>query len=336
MAGLVPAISLRKAGSFTPYRDRRDKLGDDEGEWIKRQIAPRRKKHNSNFTIPNIVSIFGSSASRIDAQIQSKARAHDPRAAGLSEFAGDKQFATTLARGLEILRCFTPEAPTLGNKDLASKTGLPKPTISRFTYTLSRLGYLRADRISSKYQLGAAVLSIGYPVLATNVLRQVARSAMRELADYAGGSVSMGVRDRLNIVYVETSRSSAKPSRQLSDIGLSQPIAATAIGRAYVAALTPPEREAVLNEIRVKTPADFERYHRRMLQSIGEFERLAFCTSYGDLRREVHAVGAPLRLPSGELVVFNCALLAFQLKPGQIKSEIGPRLVAMVRSLAIA
>ena len=32
-----------------------------------------------------------------------------------SEFAGDKQFATTLARGLEILRCFTPEAPTLGN-----------------------------------------------------------------------------------------------------------------------------------------------------------------------------------------------------------------------------
>ena len=253
-----------------------------------------------------------------------------------SEFAGDKQFATTLARGLEILRCFTPEAPTLGNKDLASKTGLPKPTISRFTYTLSRLGYLRADRISSKYQLGAAVLSIGYPVLATNVLRQVARPAMRELADYAGGSVSMGVRDRLNIVYVETSRSSAKPSRQLSDIGLSQPIAATAIGRAYMAALTPAEREALLNEIRVKAPADFERYHRRMLQSIGEFERYGFCTSYGDLRREVHAVGAPLRLPSGELVVFNCALLAFQLKPGQIKSEIGPRLVAMVRSLATA
>jgi DNA-binding IclR family transcriptional regulator len=115
-----------------------------------------------------------------------------------SEFAGDKQFATTLARGLEILRCFTPEAPTLGNKDLASKTGLPKPTISRFTYTLSRLGYLRADRISSKYQLGAAVLSIGYPVLATNALRQVARSAMRELADYAGGSVSAAPSRRAN------------------------------------------------------------------------------------------------------------------------------------------
>src|SRR5438105_15885292 len=69
---------------------------------------------------------------------------------GFAEFSGDKQFATTLARGLEILRCFTPEAPVLGNKDLATRTGLPKPTVSRFTYTLSRLGYLKADHLSSK------------------------------------------------------------------------------------------------------------------------------------------------------------------------------------------
>jgi len=32
MAGLVPAISLRKARPCVPYRDRRDKPGDDEGE----------------------------------------------------------------------------------------------------------------------------------------------------------------------------------------------------------------------------------------------------------------------------------------------------------------
>jgi hypothetical protein len=32
MAGLVPAISLRKAALCLYYRDRRDKPGDDEGE----------------------------------------------------------------------------------------------------------------------------------------------------------------------------------------------------------------------------------------------------------------------------------------------------------------
>ena len=254
-----------------------------------------------------------------------------------AEFEGDKQFATTLARGLEILRCFTPEGPILGNKDLAERTNLPKPTVSRFTYTLSRLGYLKADHISSKYQLGPAVLAIGHPLLATMSLRQLARPAMKELADYAGGSVSMGIRDRLNIVYVETSRSSSMFSRQLSDIGLSQPIAATAIGRAYLAACKPADREAICNEIRIKTPQDWERHHRKIVQSLSDFEKYGFCLSWGDLRRDVHAVGVPLRrLGSGEIVVFNCALQSFLVKPGQIRTDIGPRLAAMVRGLAAA
>ena len=36
--------------------------------------------------------------------------------------ATDRQFATTLAKGLEILRCFTPVKPVLGNSELAEKT----------------------------------------------------------------------------------------------------------------------------------------------------------------------------------------------------------------------
>lgn len=254
-----------------------------------------------------------------------------------AEYEGDKQFATTLARGLEILRCFSPEGPALGNKDLSQRTGLPKPTISRFTYTLSRLGYLKTDHISAKYRLGPAVLAIGYPLLATLMLRQIARPAMKELADYAGGSVSMGIRDRLNIIYVETSRSSSMFSRQLSDIGLSQPIVATAIGRAYLAASAPAEREALINEIRIKTPRDWEQHQKKVMQSLADFERLGFCMSWGDLRKDVNAVGVALRLLStGEIVVFNCALQSFLVKPQQVRSDIGPRLAAMVRSLPAA
>lgn len=252
-----------------------------------------------------------------------------------AEYEGDKQFATTLARGLEILRCFTPETAILGNKDLAALTNLPKPTVSRFTYTLSRLGYLRADHISSKYQLGPAVLALAHPLLATTTLRQIARGPMKDFADYANGSVSMGVRDRLNIVYIETSRSSSMYSRQLSDIGQSQPIMATAIGRAYLAACAPEDRKSLLNEIRIKTPVMWERHHKKVLQSLVDFEKLGFCMSWGDLRREVHAVGVPLRLMStGDIVVFNCAMQSFLVKPAQIRNDIGPKLAAMVRGLA--
>src|SRR5882762_7276525 len=100
------------------------------------------------------------------------------------EHEGDRQFATTLARGLEVLRCFTPLEPLLGNKEISVRTGLPKPTVSRLTYTLTKLGYLRHNMRLGKYQLGSAVLSIGYPLLASMNVRQVARPLMKELADY--------------------------------------------------------------------------------------------------------------------------------------------------------
>lgn len=251
-----------------------------------------------------------------------------------SEFAGDKQFATTLARGLELLRCFSSDQPILGNKDLARMTGLPKPTVSRLTYTLTHLGYLQVNHRFGKYQLGAAVLALGHPLLATTALRQIARPSMKQFAEYAQGSVSMGVRDRFNIVYIETSRSSSIFSQQLSDIGLSQPLVATAIGRAYLAACTPDAREALLNRVKVGCPDMWKRHERSTLESIEAFGRFGFCISYGDLRPEIHAVGVPYRpLVSGEIIAFNCVLRANLLKPGQLQEDIGPRLAAMVASL---
>ena len=250
-----------------------------------------------------------------------------------NEFDGDRQFATTLARGLEILHCFTPRDSQLGNTELALRTGMAKSTISRFTYTLTRLGYLRINRLNNKYQLGSAVLSIGYPLLASLNIRQIAKPFMRELADHIRGSVSLGMRDRLNVVYLESSRSTA-PIRHPPDIGLTYPVARTAMGRALLAACSREERDALLNEIKVKTPSDWHMFHERIEKSIQEFGKYGFCTSYGDLRREVHAVAVPMRpMPDGEILVFNCGVPTFLLKSGELASEIGPRLVALVRSI---
>jgi len=252
------------------------------------------------------------------------------------EHEGDRQFATTLARGLEVLRCFTPVEPMLGNKEISVRTGLPKPTVSRLTYTLTKLGYLRHNMRLGKYQLGSAVLSIGYPLLASMNLRQVARPHMKELADYCKGSVSMGIRDRLNMVYIETSRN-GNAIITLPDIGTSVPIAQACIGRAFLAACTPPEREAVLNQMKVKEPELHRKFRPQMDKAIEDIRMLGFCVSYGEVRREVHSVGVPMRRTvDGEIVAFNCSVPSFVLKKGQLEEDLGPRLVAMVRNVEAA
>jgi DNA-binding IclR family transcriptional regulator len=252
------------------------------------------------------------------------------------EHDGDRQFATTLARGLEVLRCFTPLEAMLGNKEISVRTGLPKPTVSRLTYTLTKLGYLRHNLRLGKYQLGSAVLSIGYPLLASMSVRQIARPYIKELADYCSGSVSMGVRDRLNMVYVESCRSGSGIAT-LPDIGTSVPIAQAAIGRAYLAVCTPPEREALLNQMKVKEPEMLRKFKPQIDKAVEDVRTRGFCVSLGELRREVYAVGVPMRRTiDGEIVAFNCGVPAFVLKKGQIEDDIGPRLVAMVRNIESA
>jgi DNA-binding IclR family transcriptional regulator len=246
----------------------------------------------------------------------------------------DRQFATTLARGLEILRCFRPERAVLGNGELAALTGMSKPTVSRFTYTLSQLGYLRQERGTGKYQLGTAVLTLSYPLLANIPLRQVVRFPMRRLADRIGGSVSLGMRERLSIVYIETARSRSIRAQHLSDIGMAHPILGTANGRAFLAGCTPEEREALMNEIRVKTPEDWERWGARALEMIEEWKALGFCYSYAEFRADICTVGVPYRpQPRGEVYVFNCVLHTHLVKPGQLQKETGPLLLEMVTNL---
>ncbi|HTP61517.1 MAG TPA: IclR family transcriptional regulator [Burkholderiales bacterium] len=258
-----------------------------------------------------------------------------PQGAYSYEHEGDRQFATTLARGLEVLRCFTPPEPMLGNKEISVRTGLPKPTVSRLTYTLTKLGYLRHNMRLGKYQLGSAVLAIGYPLLASMSIRQIARPFMKELADYVNGSVNMGIRDRLNMVYVEACRSGNLTT--LPDIGTSVPIAQSVIGRAFLYACTPAEREATLNQMKVKEPEMLRKFQPSIAKSLDEIRGRGFCVSTGELRREVHAVGVPMRRNvDGEIVTFNCGVPAFVVKKGQLEEDIGPRLVSMVRNIEAA
>ena len=136
---------------------------------------------------------------------------------------GDKQFARTLARGLGLLGCFTPGEPMLRNKDFVQRTALDKVTVSRLTYTLVELGYLRRDAAAGGYRLGAAVLCLGYPLLASMTLRQKLRPAIREFAETVRGSVGMSLRDRMRMVYFEVVRAE-HPSAPPLDVGASFPI----------------------------------------------------------------------------------------------------------------
>ena len=73
--------------------------------------------------------------------------------AASAEASRDRQYIKSLARGFEVLRAFRSEDRGISNAELARRTGLPKPTLSRLTFTLLSLGYLHLDEETGRYSL---------------------------------------------------------------------------------------------------------------------------------------------------------------------------------------
>ena len=162
--------------------------------------------------------------------------------------ATDRSFVVALSRGLDVLRAFHPNDGLLGNQEIAARTNLPKPTISRLTYTLTKLGYLTPVPRFEKYQLAPSAMALGYAALANLGVRHLSEPYREELMRETGGAVAVGGRDRHSMIYFGQSRNGLL-GVQL-DVGSRVPIATTAMGRAYIWALPDDERAALLRELR--------------------------------------------------------------------------------------
>ncbi|MEA2895535.1 MAG: hypothetical protein QOJ84_1150 [Bradyrhizobium sp.] len=250
--------------------------------------------------------------------------------------ATDRSFVVALSRGLDVLRAFRPNDGLLGNQEIAARTNLPKPTISRLTYTLTKLGYLTQVPRFEKYQLTPAAMALGYAALANLGVRHLSESFREEVMRETGGAVAVGARDRLSMIYVGQSRNGLALGVQL-DVGSRIPIATTAMGRAYIWALPDEERAALLRELREHYGSRWSRM-RDGIERAGEMvERHGFTLSVGEWQDDVHAVGVALKLNDGTgPYAFNCGAPAFRFTEERLRNDIGPRLVAMVRNIEAA
>jgi DNA-binding IclR family transcriptional regulator len=241
----------------------------------------------------------------------------------------DRQFVAAIARGFDILHAFRAEDPILGNLELAERTGLPRATVSRLTHTLTRLGYLTYLPRFAKYQLGLGAVPLGQLALANMGIRRMAAPLMRQLAEETNASVSLGKRDGASMLYVEHVSPRTAVALQL-EVGSRVPLGVTAMGRAYYAAAET-ERGGIEADLAARHPADWPRIREGLREAAAMHASLGFTLSPGDWNATVHAAGAAVVLPGGDVMALNCGAPAFMLDRERLMREIGPRLAAVAR-----
>jgi DNA-binding IclR family transcriptional regulator len=249
----------------------------------------------------------------------------------------DRHFVTALARGLEVLASFRHGDRMLGNQELSKRCGLPKSTVSRLTHTLTTLGYLIYVEESAKYSLGTATLSIASAMLARLDIRKLAHPMMQQLAEFGQCMVSLGSRDRLSMIYVDTARGSAAVTLSL-DSGARIQIATSAMGRAYLTAVSESERQDIMD--RVRALADAARWpalERGVAKALRDIRELGVCSSFGEWQKDINAIALPVR-PGGGLppMAISCGAPAYMVSQEFLLDKVRPRLIALAAELETA
>jgi DNA-binding IclR family transcriptional regulator len=238
-----------------------------------------------------------------------------------------------LSRGLCVLRAFGPGDTSLSNTELALRTLLPKSTVSRLTQTLTGFGYLSYLPGAGRYSLGPGIVALCHSLLASMPFRLAAKPVLQELANFSRLPASLGIRDQLDILYIETARRrGTRPVR--FDLGARMPIDTTSIGRAYLYALDASERKMVLERLRRERGRNWPLIRRNLDAAFESIAARGFCCSFGDWRSDVYGVAAPISVAAGSAFAINCGGPPSRVSREFLEGEMGPRLVAAAGRIA--
>jgi DNA-binding IclR family transcriptional regulator len=245
----------------------------------------------------------------------------------------DRYYITALARGLGVLACFRAADKGLTNHQIAERCRLPKSTVTRFTYTLTKLGYLVQVEGGGKYSLGTATLALGSSMLARLDIRQLARPMMQEIAEFSGTTVSIAVRDRLSMIYVEVCRSTAALALALQ-VGSRMPLAASAIGRAYLVKASEQERNDILGRCRELDDMAYNALREGLDRGLRDFAEYGCTTSFGDWQKDVNGIAVGFCPMGGsQLMSINCGGPSSSVSREFLLDEVRPRLIEIASRL---
>ncbi|MEO6826430.1 MAG: IclR family transcriptional regulator C-terminal domain-containing protein [Microbacteriaceae bacterium] len=148
-------------------------------------------------------------------------------------------------RGLDVIRCFKANAPTMTLSEVAGASGLPRPTARRILITLQQLGYVRTT--GQGFMLTPRVIELGMAYIGSINIWDIVRPNLSWLVERTNESSSIAQLDGSDIVYV--ARVAVPKLVTLSvTIGTRFPAVSTSLGKVLLAALSPDELTRTLAE----------------------------------------------------------------------------------------
>jgi IclR family pca regulon transcriptional regulator len=164
-----------------------------------------------------------------------------------------RDYISSLAKGLDVLRAFSRECPTLSTTELARRLNISRASARRFLLTLTNLGYLRQE--GQRFQPTTQVLSLSSVFFSSSPLAAIAAPHLDTGTRLMEESCSLGILEHNMVVFIAHS-----PSHWLLKLeirtGTRIPAYISAMGRVMLAFLPADELARYLDATELKAFTD--------------------------------------------------------------------------------
>src|SRR3982074_673955 len=268
-----------------------------------------------------------------------------------SDLAGEGDVIQVVSRAFDVLRCFEGHEARLcnlemfhccglpgwaggqlGNLEISNRCGLPRSTVSRLTYTLTRMGKLVYLPRDQKYRIGPSAVAMSTSMMKGLQLRNLIRLRLQDVAEHLPGTVGFVIPDRFHLVYLEFARA-ANALGLHESTGSRIAMATTAAGHAYTAALDIDVGDAVLAEMEREIPDDAKLLRPHIEANRRHLREHGYVVACGLWSPHINGLAVPLWSPQYQtFVVVTIGLLSAMFDEARLHREVAPKM----RELGVA
>lgn len=165
--------------------------------------------------------------------------------------AGDPLMVMSVDKAFRVLHAFDSSRPSMSLTQVAAAVGMDKSAAQRFTYTLEKLGYLRKDPVTKRFELTVRSLDIAHHYLHSNAMMQRAMPYLMHLSKTTEETINLTMMDGTEIVFVSRFMSRHVLNTDVI-VGTRMPAYCTAPGIAILSRLPAAEAAALVDRMDLK------------------------------------------------------------------------------------
>ena len=231
----------------------------------------------------------------------------------------------SVRRAIALLRCFTAAEPELSVTQLSRKLGVHKSTVSRILATLRAEGLVDRNPATGEYRLGLGLLELSGLVALHADMRQVARPFLRRLSEATRETVNLAVLEGNESLNIEQAVSHHRRVTGFGWVGRKTPLHASSTGKVLLANLPVALAELKFTPLTHSTITEVETMH----EELDEIRERGYATGLEELEVGLHAVAAPVRDHSGEVVAaISVTGPSPRLSEWRIHQEVAPQVIS--------